>query len=1046
MNTTRAREAARCPAGARVQGLRWSALALAIASAQAVYAQSADQGAQEEIVVTGSRIRLDGMETPNPVTVVTPEQLSLTSPLTLVEGAAELPQFYASNTTANTGGFFTTSGAGSLNLRGLGQKRTLQLLDGRRVAPSTLYGGPDINLFPASILRSVETVTSGATATYGTDAVAGVVNFILDTNFEGFRGDVQTGQNDRGDNQSTKASFSAGFSLGENERTHVLVSGETFDQDPIWSRNGYDWFQGYGLIQSSAPGAGTTIDNPLNVLYPHVVSRSASLDGVITFPAASGLGVWAVDPSGNASPFQVGSAFDAGSHSIANGGSGTDNSEPAAQLQPKTSRDNFFGYVEHNFTDNFKVYGQAIYGETSFTDKNLGGGLVAQRAVTIYRGNPFLPASIAQLLAANPSVPSVTLGRVGTGSDLAFDAFTQQDTEMTSLTAGFELNLQTDGFFNDWVVEGYYQDGNTDVDAIQRGGVRVDRLYLATDAVVAPNGNTVCRVTLTSGLYPDCVPLNLFGRGRASAAAVDWVTGFTPGNPVSTNGWLPAGARIPYSYTSTPNKVRVIELEQDVFEFSANGNLADGWAGPIAMALGVAYRDEGFVQYVQAPEGNPPADPDLRPVPMNDAGCPGVPVPATPIGVRGVPCIDATNSVEFQFSKVPFGIGDFSVKEAFTEFRVPLVSDRAFAERMDLDLAYRWADYSGSGGVESWKVGFEWAISDLVRFRSTKSQDVRAANLGERYDRTGGLANIRDSGEDPAKGTNTQYDVTIVTGGNPNVRPEEAHTTTAGFVFRIGEQRLWNLSVDWYDIDIKDNIALYGTQNVIDNCHILGDVDSCAQIQRAGPQSTVNPALNRISIVNDIYVNVTSAISSGVDVELSHNRPVDWFGGSDVGFRLLGSYLRENSRINSVGVETDYAGANSVFGLLPARQFILSGNFSHGPLSFALQGRYQDDVTADITRNIYAPPSPTWPGGVRYNVSDNVIDKVTIFDATFAYNFDLGSRTNLRLYLTANNLFDEDPLANPILLGGLDSSVGTGVLVDTDRRGRRYAVGLNFDF
>ena len=276
MGSTRAREVARCLAKARDDGMRWTTLAVAIASAQGIYAQSADP--QEEIVVTGSRIRLDGMETPNPVTVVTPEQLNLTSPLTIVEGAAELPQCYASNTTANTGNFFTGSGAGSLNLRGLGQKRTLQLLNSRRVVPSTIYGGPDINLFPSSILRSIETVTSGATATYGTDAVAGVVNFILDTNFEGFRGDVQTGQNDRGDNQSTKASLAAGFALGENERTHVLVSGETFDQDPIWSRDGYDWFQGYGLIQSSAPGAGTTIDNPLNVLYPHVISRSASLD------------------------------------------------------------------------------------------------------------------------------------------------------------------------------------------------------------------------------------------------------------------------------------------------------------------------------------------------------------------------------------------------------------------------------------------------------------------------------------------------------------------------------------------------------------------------------------------------------------------------------------------------------------------------------------------------------------------------------------------------------------------------------------------------
>src|SRR5262245_58028143 len=121
------------PSGTRhVNGLRLSALALAIAAAQGAYAQSTDPAAPEEIIITGSRIRLDGMETSNPVTVVTPQQLQLTSPTTLIEGMAELPQFYQSNTTTNTGGFFTTPGAGTLNLRGLQGKRTLTLLSGRR--------------------------------------------------------------------------------------------------------------------------------------------------------------------------------------------------------------------------------------------------------------------------------------------------------------------------------------------------------------------------------------------------------------------------------------------------------------------------------------------------------------------------------------------------------------------------------------------------------------------------------------------------------------------------------------------------------------------------------------------------------------------------------------------------------------------------------------------------------------------------------------------------------------------------------------------------
>ena len=122
------------------------------------------------------------------------------APGTLVEGMVQLPQFYGSTTTANTGGFFTSPGAGNLNLRGLQSKRTLTLLDGRRVVASTIYGGPDINLFPENMLERVESVTGGASAAYGTDAVTGVVNFILDTDFDGFRANVQGGETGDGDN------------------------------------------------------------------------------------------------------------------------------------------------------------------------------------------------------------------------------------------------------------------------------------------------------------------------------------------------------------------------------------------------------------------------------------------------------------------------------------------------------------------------------------------------------------------------------------------------------------------------------------------------------------------------------------------------------------------------------------------------------------------------------------------------------------------------------------------------------------------------------
>src|ERR1700752_4284465 len=231
---------------------------------------TAQENVGDEILVTGSRLRTSGIDMPNPVTVVTKDELSVIAPTNLIEGLPELPQFYLSSTTQQPSAFFTSDGAGSLNLRGLNSKRTLQLLDGRRVVQSTIFGGPDINLFPETVISSVETVTGGARAAYGTDAVAGAVNFILDTDFEGFRANVSGGENDQGQGDHYEVSFGAGFAIGE--KTHLLVSLERSEQDPIWGAQtlDYDWYKARALLENTAAGAGTTPDNPAFVPYDHI--------------------------------------------------------------------------------------------------------------------------------------------------------------------------------------------------------------------------------------------------------------------------------------------------------------------------------------------------------------------------------------------------------------------------------------------------------------------------------------------------------------------------------------------------------------------------------------------------------------------------------------------------------------------------------------------------------------------------------------------------------------------------------------------------------
>jgi len=990
-----------------------------------------DAGSQEVVITTGTRLRSTGMDLPNPVTVVTRDEIAVIAPTNLIEGLSELPQFYGSNTTQNTLGFFTTTGAGSLNLRGLQSKRTLQLLDGRRVVQSTIFGGPDINLFPENVVRSVETVTGGATAAYGTDAVAGVVNFILDTDFEGIKVNLSGGENDRGHGGHYEASFGGGFALGDN--THLLVSLEKSDQDPIWGEQilEYDWYRARSLLENpDTANRGTSPDNPFYLPYDQVRSMNYSLDGIFHFPASAG-GRQILDQNGNPSPFVMGDVCNLHGCTTVNGGSGVESSLPSAQISPDTGRENIFAYIEHDFGNNLTIYGQLMSGEAEFTSRNLGGLFpdppfsFLDRAFTIYSGNPFLPPEIQQRMTDN-GLSSVSFSRIGATEDIAFNAFTTQTTETDQLTTGFEYEFQGNGFFDGWQLKGYLQDGETDVKAIQRGGIRLDRIYLAADVVLDENNQPACNVTVVTdgALYPDCVPLNLFGRGQASAAAVDWVTGFEPGVPINAEGFLSATETLPHSYISGEDKQRVINIEQTVWEFSMDGVLADGWAGPVTMAFGYGYREESFTQVVQVgPGGNINADPRYRPVMAND------PL----LGIRGVPPGNAAsgNSVEIQFSNVPHARGDQDVTEAFTEFLVPLVADKKGVRQLNLSAAARWADYSGSGQVQSWKTGLDWAIIDSLRLRTTVSQDVRAATMGEKFDRTGGLGTVTDYALDPPP----TYGITTFSNGSPAIKPEQAKTKTIGFVYQPTDIQGLSVSMDWYSVEVTDNINQSGAAAVVDGCYNDNDAFLCSLITRGGPPSAEDPNINYISLVGVPYYNQAAVEAKGIDFEVNYRRMVDWFGGGEsINVRLLGSYLDERNNIDAQGQVTELVGS---FGL-PEWTSVLSGTYFRDSMSLTLQARYSDSML--INRNWNFNGTST-----RWDVLDNEVAAETLIDARFNYRFDTASG-DLNLFFNVNNLFDEDP--EEFLAGAFSSffSTGTGLGVTGEERGRLYTLGVRLNF
>jgi iron complex outermembrane receptor protein len=993
------------------------------AVAAAMQAQAADSTDQQlqEVEVTGTRIQHIGMTSPTPVTSVSLEELTSMAPNTLIDALVELPQFYGSATTSNfnTGanGFFTSPGGGSLDLRGLGTKRTLTLLDGRRMVDSTLYGGPDINLFPQAVIKRVDTVTGGASAAYGTDAVAGVVNFILDTKYNGFKATVQDGQTSRGDNKNAELSATFGHDLGEH--AHIILSAEHYGEDPVYTWSGRDWYQSWGLLQSTAANAGNSQSNPRFYPAPQVTSLNASYDGIIsawqptagnTVPASFGRMIFNSD--GSVSPFVLGSQVSTATsaQSTLGGGSGTDNNTDRPDVEPQSSRTSFFTYLDADLTPHFNVYFQGLYADEMVKTTNSGGlfSPASGQPITIFANNAYLPASLSQAMAAN-NIASFTFGRIGDSLDIADDAYVENDTKVRSGTVGFKSTVPS-GLFKDWSVDGYFQFGETDLDARQIGGIRIDRIFMALDAVKNPTtGQIECNVTLVSGQYPNCVPLDLFGRGNASQAAIDWVTGYDPGVAVTTNPYYASGPGAPFSYIGGPDKVRDVDIQQGNGEFVASGDVYKGWgAGAVSMALGATYRREALNQVVLDSQGNPSTSPNVFPVPANNAA----------LGIRGTPPGAANNSVDTQFSKVPFVVGGFNVKEAFTEAEVPLISNTFLLQQFNFNGAVRWADYSGSGSILAYKMGLDDQVIPDLRLRATVSRDVRAANLDERFDRTGGAATVIDYG---MPGNPTE-NITIVQGGNPAVKPETADTVTAGIVYRPQWLPGADLSIDWFDTSLKNAIQAYTAQQIVSACYQQGNTDQCANISR-NPDGT-------IFIVNQTYQNIAKAAVRGIDFESGYTHGLHLLGGGPetISVRAFASDLKSNTTTSSNGVETETAGDVGTLGL-PTWKLTAYVQYANGPFTTFFEGRFIDGGKLSATYNLNG-----------WDVANNHVPSVTYYDMRMSYDIPVGSST-VQLYGVINNIFDKAPPLAPSYVGLSSAPIQTNQSL-YDVLGRRFTVGV----
>ena len=541
-------EARRARLGAALGGASLLVLGLAMApgaaSAQAAapLPTAAATDNLEAVVVTASRISRAGFTAPTPVTVVGVEQLEQHAPTTLGEVLADIPSFRPSNTLNTSGVNSRGGGQITADLRGLGSTRTLLLVDGRRFVPAGDNGTVDLKLIPTLLVNRVDVVTGGASAAWGSDAVAGVVNFILKDRIEGVQATLQYGQSKYGDNLEYRASIAAGHTYFDNKLS-VVAGADYLDSRGIKSQYSRDWGKReFGVITN--PSFATN-GLPNFIITPNFHTANMTQGGLVNAGPLRGV---AFGANGAPYTFQFGQVF--GTTMIGGTREG-ENPLLAANLGAPVESLVSMLKLKYDFTPTFGAFADFSLGWTK-----TGGNSQQPRdtALSIRNDNAYLPAATkAQMAAAG--VTTITVGRANDDT-----GYTKLETQNQTYRGVFGLKGSLGG---SWTWDAYYQYGRNRY-ALRFGpNNRIQANWLlATDAVVSPSGAIVCRSTLTSP-NNGCIPINIFGNGSAKTNA------FAFGTAVYT--------------IVTQEQVAALNIQGEPFKLPA---------GPVSVAAGAEYRQE----------------------------------------------------------------------------------------------------------------------------------------------------------------------------------------------------------------------------------------------------------------------------------------------------------------------------------------------------------------------------------------------------------------------------------------------------------------------
>jgi iron complex outermembrane recepter protein len=890
------------------------------ASGPTASAPAADESL-EAVVVTGSRVISDIANSPTPITTVTAEQLALTTPTDIADALNKLPDFFGSNSARTINNPSSNATGNTLNLRNFGSQRTLVLLDGDRLTPSNSNGTTDVDILPTLLVSRVDVVTGGASAVYGSDAITGVVNYVLDKNFNGVKYEANTGISDYGDAPLGTVGIAMGTDLFGG-KGHIEGSLHFFDQGGVpqssrpYASNGQAWI----LV-----GQGTT-SNPYT--YAQYGRQTAQgVGGLITCQCAAN-NLQFVAP-GVLAPFNPGQPTPSGA-GVSNGGDGGYDNVGDYQAQQR-NQDAFVRFSEEiNDTTSFYIQGTAALATDSAAfapsmSVYPGGYGIS----TFYTNNPFLsPAARALVSSGNPgntfNLTSITETLGGLNGGTAPNYTEKSKDRNLSVTLGLDGKL-FDKY--DWRL--HYTHGDSRQEEYEPFNQNMQKMYAASDAVLNSAGNIVCYVSTTkyANLYPGCVPFNVFGEGSTTRQQYDYTHQLTD-----------------YVETNTLDNI----------SGSIAGPIFDLPAGPVKAALSAEARWLSLDI-----TSNSPATATVNCTGLRNCN-------------PGIQLYD-DNTVS------PAKASD-SVWEFAGEVNVPILANLPLVKDLSADFAGRVTDYSVSGLVETWKGGLDYHVNNSITFRGSVSQDIRAPTLTDLFQplTVGGFGF-----SDPLTGV--AGTLTLHSQGNSQLKPEVSRTYSGGFVLTPVFIPRLSLSVDYYQIQIGNAItAETGADPAVQSiCTASGGTSNlCNLIVRPISPTNTSPANYPSYLVSEV-VNAATVKTEGVDVELNYKFDLADIGGAlpgSVTIKSLFAFQPYVKTTNLPGEEPSYAPSttNSAASVAPHDRSTTFAQYDVGNWSLNVQNNWLSRFSQQsLGSQVFVNPGPWRPS---FDTVDATITKKIEFE------------------------------------------------------------------